>query len=195
MNADLPPSMPTAVIPANLLERRSPLGTPRGTTPRTLLDGPRLRVREESFLHLSSLRLSRQADPETFASTFPLALPLRPNTFKGSAEQGVARYEPRAWLVIGTEASALPARAECCVTDLSARLAGFRIEGAASERLLRSSTAVIPPAGGFVRTFFAEHYAVLLQRLGDDDWRLLVDVSLAQAMADWLVDAGTLVTV
>ncbi|HKY93372.1 MAG TPA: hypothetical protein VJM11_20135 [Nevskiaceae bacterium] len=187
MNAELPS---THLL--NPLAARSPLGTVRGAAPRTIADTHRVCIVEEPFLHLVSLRLSRKASVEALAAAFGSSLPLTPNTFSGTAARSVARFEPHAWMLLASEPPQAPSIAGCLATDLSARLASFRLTGDGAESLLRGSTPVMPPVGGFVRTLFAESYAVLQQRLDAHDVRLLVDVSLAQACADWLADAAQL---
>jgi heterotetrameric sarcosine oxidase gamma subunit len=174
------------------LEARSSLGTLRGAMRRMIVDQPALQIFEEAFLHLTSLRLSRKADITAFIESFPTPLAQQPNTFTGTAAHSAARFEPRAWMLIGKQAPLPIDRPGCVVSDLSARLSAFRIQGAAAERTLRSSTGVIPAENAFVRTLFAESYAVLLQRVGEQDYRMLVDVSLAQSCVDWLADAASL---
>ncbi|MES2489729.1 MAG: hypothetical protein V4607_08045 [Pseudomonadota bacterium] len=179
------------MTPSLTLTPRSPLGTAEGDSARTIVDNAVVRIVEEPFLQLTSLRLSRAGDLATIKAVLPLSLEHAPNTFSGDADYAVARYEPRAWIVISRQAIKLPSNvAACVVTDLSARLASFRISGTAATKILPSSTSVAPVLGGFVRTMFAENYAVLLQCLGEQDYRLLVDASLAQSCADWLADAA-----
>jgi heterotetrameric sarcosine oxidase gamma subunit len=173
------------------LKPYSPLGTVEGGSARTLVEHAEIRISEEPFLHLSSVRLSRTGDPAAIKALLPLSLGQLPNTFSGDADHAIARYEPRAWIVISRQPIQLPTDvAGCLVTDLSARLACFRISGTGAAKILASSTSVAPALGGFVRTIFAENYAVLLQRLGEQDYRLLVDAGLAQSCADWLLDTA-----
>lgn len=175
------------------LSPSSPLGTAHREFARTIVDHTLVRITEEPFLHLSSVRLSRTATVDGLKALLPLSLAQLPNTFSGDADYCVARYEPRAWIVISSQLAKLPVDIPgCLVTDLSARLAGFRITGAAAQKILASSTSVAVPLGGFVRTMFAENYAVLLQRIAEQDYRLLVDVSLAHSCADWLADNALL---
>ncbi|NGY04130.1 hypothetical protein [Solimonas terrae] len=174
---------------------QSPFGTQPGATARTFVDAAHVRIVEEPFLRLISVRFSRQVELAAVAERLQLSATQAPNSYLASAGREAARYEPRAWLLIGGPDDALPsAVAGSLVTDLSARLASFRIGGTAATRILGSSTSVCPAPGGFVRTLFAESYPVLLQCLGVQDFRLLVDVSLASACADWLTDAATLST-
>ncbi|MGH8506966.1 MAG: hypothetical protein ACRETM_13565 [Stenotrophobium sp.] len=181
------------IAPSLALAPRSPLGTAHGAAAKTIVDHVLVQIVEEPFLHLGSVRLSRAAALEDIKASLLMSLEQMPNTFSGDVNYSVARFEPRAWIVIGKQPIKLPVDASgCLVTDLSARLAGFRISGAAAEKILASSTSVAVPAGGFVRTMFAESYAVLLQCLGEQDYRLLVDVSLAHSCADWLADAASL---
>ena len=167
---------------------RSAFGTGLGAAPRRIVDHARLSIVEEPFLSITSLRRSRLQQAESLQLAIPLAD--RPNGFIGDAVQASARFEPNAWLLIGKAPMPLPtAQAGWLITDLSARLAAFRIEGADAGAVLAASTAAVPGIGGFLRTLFAESYAVLIQCLGEQEFRLLVDVSFADACADWLADA------
>lgn len=183
MNAYPFPPLPGA------LQQRSALGTTCGAAAVVVHDGADVRIVEEPFLPLTSLRLSRRLDPAELPAAFAQA----PNRFTGNAEGSVARFEPRAWLLLG-DVAATPLPDGLRPVDLSARLAAFRLSGGGAESILRASTSVVPPIGGFVRSFFAESYAVLLQRLDTQEFRLLVDVSLAVALAGWLADAARLTT-
>jgi heterotetrameric sarcosine oxidase gamma subunit len=178
------------IVPAAVLAERSPLGTARGGAPRRIALADRLHIVEEPFLQIVSVRASPKTAIDAFAAA--CSLPLAPNTFSGTAAQSTGHFEPRAWLMINADAAPLRAIAGGQVSDLSARFAVFRLTGIDVERVLRGATSVVPGTGGFVRTFFAESYPVLLQRLGDDHVRLLVDASLAEACAAWLADAAAL---
>jgi sarcosine oxidase gamma subunit len=182
-----------SMSPSFALSIESAFGTLPGVAPQVLVDDASLRIVEEPFLRIVSVRASRKGDI-AIRQQWPIPSALSPNTFEGTSAQSVARFEPLAWMLIGDGGMETPASIDgCLVTDLSSRLTAFRITGPAAVDVLASSAGVHPRPGGFLRTLFAESYAVLLQGFDDADFRLLVDVSLARACADWLIDAATLV--
>ncbi len=171
----------------------SSLGTAPGATPQLIAQSAGLRVVEEPFLQLASLRLSRKADRAAALGALPFDLPATPNGWTGDAASSLARFEPNAWMLISVAPRALPESADAwVVTDLSSRLASVRLQGARAPAVLAAATSVSLPVSGFTRTLFAETVPVLLQRLADDDYRLLIDVSLAGYLSSWLADASRL---
>lgn len=175
------------------LQPVSALGTVPGTAPRLIAGGEGFRAVEEPFLQMASLRLSRKADRSAALASLPFDLPASPNSWTGSAELSLARFEPNAWMLLSaTPRSLPPSEGPWVVTELSSRLASFRLSGEQAAEVLGSGTSVVLPAGGFTRSLFAETVPVLIQRLGDADYRLLIDVSLAEYLSSWLADAGRL---
>lgn len=175
------------------LQPVSALGTAPGTAPRLIVEGEGFRAVEEPFLQVVSLRLSRKAERSAALGVLPFDLPASPNSWTGSAELALARFEPNAWMLLSATPRSLPASdASWVVTELSSRLASFRLSGEQAAKVLGSGTSVVLPAGGFTRSLFAETVPVLIQRLGDADYRLLIDVSLAEYLSSWLADAGRL---
>jgi len=175
----------------SMLQAVSALGTALGAAPRVIAECAGLRVVEEPFLQLASLRLSKKADRSSALGALPFDLPSTPNGWTGSAELSLARFEPNAWMLISIATRSLPeSQGPWLVTDLSSRLASFRLQGARAPAVLASATSVTLPPAGFTRTLFAETTPVLLQRLGDNEYRLLIDVSLAEYLSSWLADAS-----
>lgn len=183
-------------LPArSTLQAISPLGTAPGAAPRVIADCAGLRVVEEPFLQIASLRLSRKADRASALAALPFDLPSTPNGWTGSTELSLARFEPNAWMLMSATLRPLPeSQGAWVVTDLSSRLASFLVRGARAPAVLAAATSVSLPPAGFTRTLFAETVPVLVQRLGDNDYRLLIDVSLAEYLSSWLADASRLTT-
>ena len=179
------PAMPTCTLQAE-----SPLGTRPSGEPRTITASALFRAVEEPFLPVASLRLPRHADRHAALRAWPEELPLSPNRWTGDVERSVAHFEPNAWMLLGEWPDAAAGAHGWLLTDLSSRLASFRLGGARVTRVLASATAATTAPQGFVRTFFAEAAPVLIQRLADHDYRVLIDVSLAHYLASWLAEAG-----
>lgn len=181
----------SSVVSGSPLQPVSPLGTVPGAPPRVIAEGAGLRAVEEPFLQIASLRLSRRADRDAALGALPFELPHAPNRWLGSAGRSIAHFEPNAWMLLADVPGVLPeGQAPWLVTDLSSRLAGVRLCGARSARVLAAATPVVPEASGFVRTLFAETAPVLVQRLDENDYRVLIDVSLAEFLSGWLADAS-----
>jgi heterotetrameric sarcosine oxidase gamma subunit len=180
-------------VAAPALQARSALGTARDASPRVVVADAAFQVVEEPFLKIASLRLSRRADRDAALRASPFELPRTPNRWIGDADRSIAHFEPNAWLLLG-ESHDVPAAGEgpWLLTELSSRLASFRLRGARAASVLASATAVSPDIGAFVRTLFAEAAPVLIQRLAESDYRVLIDVSFAGYLAGWLADAGRL---
>jgi heterotetrameric sarcosine oxidase gamma subunit len=178
---------------APALQALSALGTARDASPRIVVADAAFHVVEEPFLRIASLRLSRRADRDAALRASPFELPQTPNRWIGDADRSIAHFEPNAWLLFG-ESHDMPAADEgpWLLTELSSRLASFRLRGARTTAVLASATAVSLGAQAFVRTLFAEAAPVLIQRLDENDYRVLIDVSFAEYLAGWLADAGRL---
>ena len=170
------------------LHALSALGTAPGAIPRTIVVSAMFELVEEPFLQIASLRLSRRADRDAALSE----LPQTPNQWTGDTQRSAARFEPNAWMLIGESAVAPPDGGTWLLTDLSSRLASVRVRGAHATQVLASATAAPLGDQAFVRTQFAETAAVLIQRLTAEDYRVLIDVSLAEYLMAWLADAGRL---
>lgn len=142
-----------------------------------------LRIVEERSLQCVSIRKSRRLQDAD-----ALALPSEPNVLRGSAEQGCVRVEPHAWLLISASEQATPSFGPgVLVTDLSDRFAAFRITGPlATDVIAAGCDPAIAGVGRFARTRFASLATAMIQRWASDDYRVLVDVSIAWAFAEWL---------
>ena len=99
-----------------------------------------------------------------------------------------AQVEPRAWLAIDRE----PPRADGLqVVDVSARYAAFLISGNAAPDLFAAALSLPAQSlkpGCCACTRFAEECEVFIQRLGEAEYRLLIDAPLAHFAAQWIRD-------
>lgn len=178
------------------LAARSALGATRNQPPEPILDSDRLRIAEEPFLSIISLRSSRR-QPDNSAvgcclEPLGLSLPEASNGLSGNAQLGCCRFEPKAWLLTGVE-PLLPQATEPGVlaTTVSDRLVAFRLSGPAATQLIAAGCdPAIVRSGACARTRFAGFATVLIQRWDDQDYRLLLDVSIARSFAGWLLDAS-----
>lgn len=178
------------------LAARSALGTVPNQQPQTILESDRLRIVEEPFLTIISLRKSRrQLDNSAVNNclrSLGASLPQVANGLTGNAQLGCCWFEPNAWLVTG----ALPLapctpEAGLLATTISDRLAAFRLTGAAAGQVIAAGCdASIVKGRACARTRFAGLATVLIQRWDEEDYRLLVDVSIARSFAGWLLDAS-----
>ena len=178
------------------LTARSALGTARNQQPQTILDTHQLRIVEEPFLTIISLRQSRRLTNNTAVNNWlrslGLNLPQAANGLAGDAQLGCCWLEPNAWLVTSTmPAVSRASETGLLATTISDRLIAFRVSGPmAAEVIAAGCDADIVKTGACARTRFAEFATVLIQRWGDNDYRLLLDVSIARSFAGWLFDAG-----
>lgn len=175
------------------LQRASALGTRAGAAPAPLIDRTDLRLAEEPFLKILSLRTSRKETSAIDALTGSLGLPAphAPNYCSGDAAWSCAWVEPRAWLLFGRDAVSAPAG--WLVTDLSDRFMALRASGTRAPQLLAAVVSVILQSGRCARTRFAEETEVFIQQLSDEpDYRLLIDAGHARYAADCLLDAAHL---
>ncbi len=150
-----------------------------------------LRVAEER-LTVASVREFR-AHPDRAAvaaatSAWGLQLPTQANGVSGNAELGCAWIEPNAWLLIAAGARALPEPVPgVLITDVSDRTAAFRVSGQGARDVIAAGCdPALVRHGVGARTRFAGLANAVLQQLGEDDYRLIVDVSIAHAIAAWL---------
>ncbi|HZP13014.1 MAG TPA: hypothetical protein VFB36_11390 [Nevskiaceae bacterium] len=156
-----------------------------------IVDHAQLRIVEERSLQCISVRKSRRLQ------TDPSALPSEPNALEGTAEQGSVRIEPHAWLITSSTAGAHGApygsSSGMLVTEISDRLVAFRITGPrATDIIAAGCDPAIVASGRFARTRFASLATAMIQRWATDDYRVLVDVSIAWAFAEWLRRTATL---
>jgi heterotetrameric sarcosine oxidase gamma subunit len=183
-------------IHERILAPRSPLGSVGADAPGVIVAAERLRIVEEPFLGAISLRQARVRTDHSAAAAaaalWQLELPTRPNGLTGTVRRGCAWIEPNAWLLTASDGSPPPAGAAgVLITDLSDRFAAFRLTGpAASGVIAAGCDPAIVPRNAQARTRFAALASAMIQRWNDADWRILVDVSLAQTFADWLGSAA-----
>ncbi|MES2488364.1 MAG: hypothetical protein V4607_01140 [Pseudomonadota bacterium] len=183
---------------AETLEARSALGSTRNQQPQPILDTEGLRVIEEPFLQIISLRKSRRLPDNSLVSNWLSSVGLSsPQTFNGlsgNAQLGCCWFEPNAWLVTATKPVAmLTAEAGLFATTISDRLVAFRLSGPQAAQVIAAGCdPSIVKIGTCARTRFASFATVLIQRWDDQDYRLLLDVSMARSFAGWLLDASRL---
>jgi heterotetrameric sarcosine oxidase gamma subunit len=168
------------------------MGDSLGTSP-AILDSSRVRIVEEPRLDTVSVRQSRmrpdRAAIAAIVARWGLELPDRANGLRGAADLGCAWIEPSAWLLTSTSARQTPASATgVLVTDASDRFAAFRVSGPASIDVVAAGCdpAIVGSASACARTRFASLCTAIIQRWAEDDYRFLVDVSIAQVFARWL---------
>ena len=147
-------------------------------------------------VHFASLRLSRKVPADAVAPLLAaagVAVPGAPCSFGGDATKLCAWVEPRAWLLMGDAPLALASTPQALVTDVSARSAVFELVGPGARDLVAAGCdpALVVP-GRVARTRFASLCTALIVQLAPDRYRIVVDVSIAATVADWLnVSAGT----
>lgn len=183
-------------VQAAPLAARSALGTMRDQSPQTVCDWDRLRIVEEPFLNIVSLRRSRRL-PDSSAmnrwlGSLGLSLPPSANGLSGDAELGCCWFEPHAWLVTAASPVSIGTpEAGVLATRISDRLAAFRLTGPAAAQVIAAGCdpSILKRQTG-ARTRFAGFATVLIQQWGEDDHRLLIDVGLARSFSGWLLDAS-----
>ncbi|HVT35543.1 MAG TPA: hypothetical protein VHE37_08165 [Nevskiaceae bacterium] len=174
----------------------SALGVRAGTPVAPLVEDESLCIVEEPLLAAVSLRQYR-AQPDSSAlvaalAEFKVAAPAQPNAMTGDSRHGAAWIEPHAWLVTALGDLPVPVpRAGLLVTDVSDRYAALRISGARARSVIAAGCdpAILAPMRA-ARTRFGGVATALIQQWGEDDYRVLVDVSLAQTVAAWLRQAA-----
>jgi heterotetrameric sarcosine oxidase gamma subunit len=181
--------------PITTLRTVSGLGSAAGT-PRRLVSREGLYIAEEVGLPVLSLRRSRiDADdawlPQLLGE-LGLPMPGQPRQMSGDAQLACTHIEPHRWLLTGVAEPGGLAVKGWLVTDVSAAYGAFRLTGSKAISVLASGGNLhgIEP-GMSCRLPFAESVNVVIQRLTDEDFRLMVDVSYAAFLADWLNDAAT----
>lgn len=178
------------------LRPRSALGSAPHQRPQTILDSDRLCIVEEPLLTIISLRQSRRQPDYSAVSNWlrplGLSLPSTANGLSGNEQLGCCWFEPQAWLVTGAVPAAPGApEAGVLATTISDRLAAFRLTGPAAAQVIAAGCdPSIVRTMRCARTRFAGFATVLIQRWGDEDYRLLIDVSLARSFAGWLKDTA-----
>ena len=152
------------------LQRLSPLGTRDMDAPMLIVDRDGLRVVEELFLSIWSVRASRKSADMT------------------ALLAQCARIEPRAWLAIGREPTEASGVEGVQITDVAQRYASFRISGPGAQDLFDAALSTSPTSGRCLRARFAEECEVFVQPLGAAEYRLLIDAPLAHFAAQWMRD-------
>jgi len=183
-------------VPSAGLVARSALGSTPNQPPPAILDSDRLQIVEEPFLSIISLRGSRRQPDHSavghWLAPLGLSLPAASTGLSGDARLGCCWFEPKAWLL--TAAAPLAPHATepgLLATTFSDRLVAFRVSGPAATQLIAAGCdPAIVRTGSSARTRFAGFATVLIQRWGDQDYRLLLDVSLARSFAGWLLDTA-----
>lgn len=183
-------------MPSERLAACSALGSMRDQPPQNILESDRLCIVEEPFLSILSLRKSRRQLDNSMVSNWlaslGLALPEAANGLSGTAQLGCSWFEPNAWLVTGAmpAAAGTPA-AGLLATTISDRLAAFRLTGPAASQVIGAGCdPAILSNKTCARTRFAAFATVLIQQWDDEDYRVLVDVSIARSFSGWLLDAS-----
>lgn len=144
-----------------------------------------------------------QASHAALARLLPTGLPEQPNTFAAADDITATWLGPDAWLVaapIAREEELLAALARAAAgchaaaTLVSDHYAGFRLAGPQCRAVLAQGCALDLradrfPVGGSARTLVAD-VTVLIRRVEDRAYDLLVDRSLARHLALWLAYAS-----
>lgn len=181
------------VSPATLAAL-SPLGHPRTSVSRELFRCARVAIAEPAWTPTWSLRQSRTAaDAAALAAAFAALArvrPERPNALAGTAEAGCGWLEPHAWVLTGALPSAAGLPGSLLLTDISDRTAAFVATGPGASDLIAAGCdpRMVGP-GTMARTRFGGIATVIVQRWADQEYRLLVDVSIAPAFAAWMAHA------
>jgi len=181
---------------AGNLEARTALGSTLRQQPQPLFDSDGMRILEEPFLHIISLRKSRrQLDNSVvnnWLSSIGVGLPQASNALSGDAQLGCCWLEPNAWLVTAVAPVVMrAAEAGLLATTISDRLAVFRLSGPLAVQVLAAGCdPAIVKNGACARTRFSSFATILIQQWGEQDYRLLVDVSVAKSFAGWLLDTS-----
>jgi heterotetrameric sarcosine oxidase gamma subunit len=149
----------------------------------------------EELLSVYSVREFR-AKPDAVAVSAALAAwqlrsPAKPNALTGDAQRSCAWVEPHAWTVVSAETRAAPpSTPSTLVTDVSDRTAAFRLTGKGARDVIAAACdpQILQPGFG-ARTRFASIANALLQQWDVDDYRVMVDISIAPVVAAWLRQA------
>jgi heterotetrameric sarcosine oxidase gamma subunit len=181
--------------PAIAGARASALGTAAAAVGKVIAERADLRIRELPFLSVASLRVSPKAAAAPILAqvlgALALETPARACTMTGSESALCGWIEPRAWLLVSTQALAMPVLEGALMTDVSDRLASFELSGAqAREVVAAGCDPGLFGIGSFTRVRFASFANAIVGRLGPDLYRVMVDVSIAATFAEWLADAA-----
>jgi heterotetrameric sarcosine oxidase gamma subunit len=171
-----------------------------GDVPTPLFGGGGLRIVEEPFLTVLSVRRSHagSGDAAIVVAALGSTPPAQPNDFTGDATASCAWVEPHAWWLVRAADAPIGqpiVPTAFILTDISDRIAAFRVTGELATVLLAAATAVgVTPqalaSGRCAKTRFAEEVEVMIQQLGPVEFRVLIDAALAQYASDWLCDAA-----
>lgn len=176
------------------LPARSGFGTSREQVVGALVSTSALTIREQPFLHVASIRLLPKASGDAIAAALAplgLAAPGRACTFSQGTAALCGWIEPRAWIVVAAEAPQTGAAAGALVTDISDRYAVLDIEGAQARDIIASGCdPTIFSIGTMTRVRFGSLANLIVARLGPGHYRLMIDVSLAGALAALLTQAA-----
>jgi heterotetrameric sarcosine oxidase gamma subunit len=177
------------------LQAVSGLGTPRGSMGAVSFESPRLRVSEAPLTTVLSLRPSRNASHAGGITeqlrAYGLEAPTQPNGLSGSIELGCAWLEPRAWLVLSERPLPAAAQTILSVTDISDRVCLIKLDGVAARDLIAAGcdTSMLRP-GRMARVRFAGMVNLIIECHAESAYRLAVDVSFAEPLMAWLVQAA-----
>lgn len=177
------------------LQATSPLGHPRAEKRTVIFESARLRISEAPWTTVVSLRPSRKAaDAGGIVEqlrAYGLDAPIHPNNLSGTAELGCAWLEPNAWLVLSERPLPAASQTILSVTDISERVCLIKLEGAAARELLAAGcdTSMLLP-GTMARVRFAGMVNLIIECHSEGEFRLAVDVSLAQVLTGWLLQAA-----
>jgi heterotetrameric sarcosine oxidase gamma subunit len=169
------------VTAENSTTRRSPLGGG------SLLSTVDLRIAELPWVPQYSVRA---ADP----SRAPL--PRLPNSTQQVGEALVLWLGPDEWLVVGEPSTVdefgTPGG---CVVDVSAHRTTLLVTGSRARDVLAHGCALdlhpaAFPAGRCAQTMLAQAPVILVHVASDSTYWVLVRISLARYLAEWLLDAA-----
>lgn len=175
---------------------RTGLGTLAGGAPHSVCQTASLQIVEEPGLNLATVRLSNKQPDHSLVAAYLASLkltqPTQRNGLSGDAQLGCAWIEPRAWFLASVNPLKLDAAPQgLLVTEVYARQVSFRIRGKQAREVIASGCdASILGPGRCARTRYS-NFTVLLQQWAEDDYRMLADVSMGPALADWLRDAAS----
>lgn len=178
------------------LQAISPLGHDRGVMGKALFESSRVRISEAPWTRVLSIRQSPINKDASALSACLKALgvvaPDKPNGFSGNAQLGCSWLEPRAWMVLSEKDLTQVPGTGLLVTDISDRLCVFKVDGEGARDLIAAGcdTQMIA-VGAVARTRFGGLVNVVVQCHSEQQYRLILDVSLAHVFAGWLIQAAS----
>lgn len=169
----------------------SALGSRRTSSGAVIVDTPQLKFSETPWLKIFSLRASKMHSSEQSLSallaSLGLQVPGAANAVQGSLQRSVSWLEPRAWLLVSASDVEIARQAHWLITDISDRVAVFTVQGERARDVIAAGCdpQILRP-GTMARTRFGGMANVIVEQWGVDEYRLLIDVSIASAFAAWM---------